>query len=590
MSVLRTNASVVLYVTDPLTLQEWTYPVASVSATFGVNEVPTCNLELGIGLGVNAPVDAAPIESAPAVLLPHRVCRVVVYLEGETTAVDSWPSEPVVMFEGNCIGVGTALTRGRASLSVTLRHWLAHLQSSTVLGGYAIPMDPDTANIVAAAFGFNNSGSEGLVGNGGKLASIKQLADGRQLFDSFYYLDMWAEGIKPLLANLMVQPLVGIGSVETCADLINTPSPEAIDALRRIEGRHSIDTVGSITDNPPSRWAVQLRLTGLDGESRLQAAVLQSIADAITSMPINYATVTDVWSQLVARYCADFGMMLVPRVNSAIMAPRVDALRSSYCYKILASDIAQIDTLEPRHRPLAYVGVVAKSESFSGYEGLLPPVEGVRNSANSFIGCYPYEVTARNGQDGRITSGLTRFVSPPKWLIDVPVAAADPNGDFRNRSPRGGVASAGTPADTASRQETKAAMGQAQELLMRYAKMRYNQSMLHGRIAKVVGKLRFDISPGSTVALSVQPEDIVGLQLTASEIVGFVDRLTIVLDAKQKLAMTVFQVTHIRSETENASDDYSSDTHPLYSTVFHGCPLIDDYALTPTSDTPCPQG
>ena len=590
MSVLRTNASVVLYVTDPLTSEEWIYPVASVAATFGVNEVPTCNLELGIGLGVNAPTDAPQIAAATAVLLPHRVCRVVVYLEGETTAVDPWPSQPVVMFEGNCIGVGNALTRGRASLSVTLRHWLAHLQSSTVLGGYAIPMDPDTANIVAAAFGYNNSGSEGLGPGDGKLASIKQLADARQLLDSFYYLDMWSEGIKPLLANLMVQPLVGIGPVNTCADLINNPSAEAIDALRRIEGAHSVNTVGSVTDSELSRWAVKLQLTGLDGETRLQAAVLQSIADSIASMPINYATVTDVWSQIVTRYCADFGMMLVPRVDSAIIAPRVDALRSTYCYKIRASDIAQVDTLEPRQRPLAYLGVVAKAESNSGFEGLLPPAEGVRNNRNSFIGCYPYDLDARSGRTDRITSGMTRFVSPPRWLVDVPVAAASPLADFRDRNPRGGVANPGQPADTASRRDTKEALGQAQDLLMRYAKMRYNQTMLYGRVAKVVGKLRFDIAPGSTVAIAVQPEDVSGLQITANEIVGFVDRMTVVLDAKQKLAMTVFQVTHIRSELENTSDDYSSDSHPLYSTVFHGCPLIDTYALTPTSGTACPQG
>lgn len=580
MTVLHSNVSVLLRVDDPDTQQRWVFPVISVSMTWAINEIPICNLEIGIGRAINRDADDQQVESASSVLTPRRICRVLASFRGDFATDKPWPEDITTIFRGNCVGVSNSLTRGRATLSVTLHHWLQHLQFSTVLGGYAVPGDPESKDILAAAFGFGNSGEEAFV-DGRPLASLSQLADARMLFDNNFYADLWGVGIKPLIDHLISAPLTTQRIALTCEDLINAPSPEAIEAWRSIE----------VAGEENAKWAVPLSLTAIGDDSiQLSAPVLESISQAITHAPIDYARQTDVWSQLVMRYCADFGAMLVPRVESAIVAPRVDSLRSHYCYEIDANSIYQIDAFEPRQLPLAYIGVIASYESASGMDSFGDPGGGGVRDLNNFVGCYPTSTDADkdNPQRLRSTSGLTQFINRPAWLVNAAVALNDARADFKDRSVRGGVGAVGgvdgeqtRSRDTESRQAAAEASVQVEQLLQRYAKMRYNQMILRGRGAKIIGKLRFDIAPGSSVAINVKPSDIRGLQIDAPRLYGLVSRLTIVIDVSRKLAATVFQIANLRTESENASPDYASDNHPLYGSVFHGAPLLDEYAIGP---------
>lgn len=579
MTVLHTNASVILRVDDPDTQQRWVFPVISVSTTWAINEIPICNLEIGIGRAVNRGADEQATESASSVLTPRRVCRVMASFRGDFAIDKPWPEDITTVFRGNCVGVSSGLTRGRATLNVTLHHWLQHLQFSTILGGYAIPGDPESHNILAAAFGFNNSGAEGLV-SAAPLATIQQLADSRMLFSNLFYTDLWGVGIKPLISNLISVPLTGGRQVATCEDVFNQPAAEAIAAWKSLEGPAELGEAYS-------RWAVPLSLTGIGGNSvRLTTPVLESISEAITHAPIDYARQTDIWSQLVLRYCADFGAMVVPRVETAIVAPRVDALRSHYCYEINANSIYQIDAFEPRQLPLAYIGVIADYDSPFGSESLIDPLDSnVPIYGSGFVGCYPTRAPINDPTRLRSTSGLTQFITRPAWLANVAAASASPLADFESKDVRGGVGATGADGernnsrDTESRRRAAEDTGQVAELLRRYAKMRYNQATLRGRGAKIIGKLRYDIAPGSTVAINVKPSDIRGLQIDAPRLFGLVARITIVIDTSKKLAATVFQISNLRTEMENNSEDYTSDNHPLYSSVFHGAPLLDDYAL-----------
>lgn len=578
MTVLHTNASVILRVDDPDTQQRWVFPIISVSTTWAINEIPICNLEIGIGRAVNRGADEQATESASLVLTPRRVCRVMASFRGDFATDKPWPEDITTVFRGNCVGVSSGLTRGRATLNVTLHHWLQHLQFSTVLGGYAIPGDPESHKILAAAFGYNNSGEEDIAGSP-PLATIEQLAQGRRLFNDLFFTDLWGVGIKPLIAGLIAEPITG-RDVTTCEDVINQPAAEAIAAWKLLEGPAELGEAYS-------RWAVPLSLTGIgDNSVRLSSPVLQSIADSIAHAPIDYARQTDIWSQLVMRYCADFGAMLVPRVETAIVAPRVDALRSHYCYEIDANSIYQIDAFEPRQLPLAYIGVVADYDSPSGSDSIFDPLGGnTPTYGNNFVACYPSEIPPADPTRLRSTSGLTQFIMRPVWLAGAAAASASPLADFETKSVRGGVGATGQAGeqnntrDTESRRLAAEATGQVAELLRRYAKMRYNQATLRGRGAKIIGKLRYDIAPGSTVAINVKPSDIRGLQIDAPRLFGLVSRITIVIDTQQKLASTVFQLSNLRTEAENNSEDYTSSNHPLYSSVFHGAPLLDDYAL-----------
>lgn len=579
MTVLHCNASAVLRVTDNDTGETHSFPVISAKLNWAVNEIPTCDIAVGIGQSLNREYSDEERESAIKVMTGRRICRLYVEISGDYSPDDEWPGGEQLVFEGNCIGAVFALTRGRAEINVTLQHWLRHLQYSTILGGYAVPGDPDAGGILSAAFGFDISGAGSYAGKP-PLATIAQLAHARSVFDSEFYSDLWGEGIKPLVDHLISTPLSSFGNTQNCESVLNQPSEEAVEAWRRIEGPSEQGT-------EYSPYAVPLSLTSLTNPGeRLSQPVLEAISQSISHAPIDYARQTDIWSHLVGRYCTDFGLMVVPRVDSAIVAPRVDSLRTTYCRTLEANTIYQIDAFEPRQLPLAYVGVIADYESLTGSESYLTP----NSSAiyGRFVGCYPHEVQVDDPQRLRTTNGLTQFTSRPAWLANVPVVMGNPSTRFVARLVNGGVgASQDVDDEGDARRKAAAETGeQVDDLLRRYAHMKYNQAILYGRNLKVVGKLRFDISPGSTVQVNVTPTELRGLSVDEPKLYGMVTRITIALDTRNRLATTVFQLSNIRNEDENQSDDFSSFFHPLYSTVFHGAPLLDAYAIGENADCP----
>lgn len=570
MSIIRSSVNVKLVVSDPVTAESWIFPVASLVATYAINEIPTCSLELAMGdhvYGLDSGLGRlTSTELASATLTYNRICRVYTDIKGQYTDAFDWPSGDTLIFEGRAVGVSGSVTRGRAALNVTLNHWLADLQSSSILLSYANPDNPGAANLVSSSLGYNPDGGAGLNGQPTTIATIGQLSDAFSLSENDFHEDLWGLGIKRRVSRILSADVDMPLNTLPCVDAINRPSAELKSAWQRIEGGD-----GDVLGTPYSKWAFPLAMVAPDGGD-LDESVRKSIADAVAHDPLKAYQATDAWTRLITGFCPTYSLNVIPRVSSAIIAPEMDILQTPYCFGITENDIFQVDSFEPRIKPIGGIGVIASSIDSDGGGRLTP------NDRVAGLGCF--------APSPRVIDGVTHYVSAPPWLSRVHIHSVDAKADVNASQVRGGVANVGAPRNTTSRQAQQKALRQADTMLDRYARTKYNQLVLRGRSAKVIGRLRFDIGPGSTVAVSAAAEQVRGAQSQEPNFQGLVTRLTIVIDAQRKMATTMFQMQHVRSETENASDAFASDEHPFYKTVFRGAPLTDAYAIPSSSLCP----
>ena len=101
----------------------------------------------------------------------------------------------------------------------------------------------------------------------------------------------------------------------------------------------------------------------------------------------------------------------------------------------------------------------------------------------------------------------------------------------------------------------------------RYAKCLYAHMALAGRHMQVAGKLRFDICPGSSVAVMAPGKFKTGF--------GIVGGVTLTVDRMKSIAQTSFDVLSFRTYQEDYENASLFDVHPIYTKVFKGEPLID---------------
>lgn len=117
----------------------------------------------------------------------------------------------------------------------------------------------------------------------------------------------------------------------------------------------------------------------------------------------------------------------------------------------------------------------------------------------------------------------------------------------------------------------------ASSFLDRLAHDYYVQETLRGRTGALTGRLRFDIAPGSTVKIESAPLSHIKDDQLTTYWFGEVIRVTITISCERRLAETTLQLANLRTQEENESDAFSASRHPLYSEVWSGAPLIDNY-------------
>jgi len=557
MAAVKNYVYTDLSVTNALTLEIEgvnEFPVAQFSSSWAANDIPTAVVMIGIGRDARTQQTAA-IHQASASL--KQMQKVYVWFEpvGEYAPGLNWPQGRKKIFEGYFTGFAYRTVAGKVYLVGNLVHWLAALGFSSAVtktGHVANPAQLNSAAVLEA-LGSTKAGQ----GN-----YILMLAPA-QLCASSVQTDLWA-AIKSIFCELTKIPAMPCGPQDNAGGAgAAEVNDVAMYALNKIEGMSTGCEV-------PYVHGVPLKM-----ETHGISAVEGAIADAIGNELAESYSGTSFWDKLVGQFCPMFGLAVVPMVDSAIVAADVPAFNGGHWKEIYTDEYDSYDFTRELHRPLRTVGVLAT------YEGHTAAGKGERGDDLPIIGGIFTEDSVAPGD------GMIMYVPSPAWLRMLhtqPVYVGDVLGIAASIASR----TTTTPnSETTPKVATPDTFGQnANKLYTSYAHMVFTNQMLRGQTGSFSGKLRFDIAPLSILKLNATSEKFIGpgQDDLATSIYGCVQRVTISINAEAGMAVTSFQLSHVRTENENKQSRTSIGYHPLFGDSIHGqgkhgSPLVDDYAF-----------
>lgn len=568
MSLLRTSVTVMLRVYDAKQTESRLLPVTAVTASFAVNEIPTCQVQVGLGYRIRRGSQTQVIDASTRRFLQEdNMCQVIMGLEGEFKDGVEWDEQSTVLFEGKIKNIADQITKGASALNLSLKSWVNDLQGDPVIFQYANPNDSRIARgDTAANYGARFADVGRAAGSPTfPAAAIGQLIDAASLSANNVAQDVWGKGIKELLAQLATNELKNLKLGTTCGEAVNTVPEKVKAAIERIQGPTTV------LGKPYSSGGIPLRMAESEVDPTsgeligFDQIINDAIAQAIAYQPVDSFRASDVWSALINLYVPLFGCVFIPRVQDAMFVPYMPALRDAYCTRITANDIIQLDTLEPIGKPVKAIGVQSKTRT------ILNTSEALSLPADDVIGaCFSPSDNPRN-------NGRVEVIPPPQWMQSLAMEQDAALTSINDQIIAGGTISPGQPLPPVDESKITGIAG----ILRRYAKAVYYERRIAGKSLKVVGKLRFDIAPGSIVRVSATPSQFQGQGQIATEFQGYVNRVTIVIDITRKAANTIFQMSHNRTMEDNALESFTTERHPLFAGQFYGAPLIDQYDFEP---------
>lgn len=262
--------------------------------------------------------------------------------------------------------------------------------------------------------------------------------------------------------------------------------------------------------------------------------------------------------------------------------PLTPALKSSKdkCKTIYPAEYVDFAMTTMSTRPLYGVGIVTKFTNAT-----LP------NSGSGKVCCGAAYVVELEKEGDPAAKGQWMFRTPPDWCEDW--ASTDPKVtdggdlDVGEMTTKVSQDSQGEEADAFDRDITTE-VEPWNDSLKQFAQQIYVANALRDRVGRITGKLRFDICPGSTIIIDAKDlqnrssanED--GVSELPINLVGFVSRVTTTINAETASATTTYDLTHLRSGTEDAGGDrFSLKTPPFFEEGFYGAPLVRTLDVNP---------
>lgn len=549
-----------------LTLEvgEETYDVAQFNAAFALNEVPTAQCLIAVGRDAASGSAATPAAVHKAHSLKQMTPAKVRFTPTGEYRPDGtrWPDGPQVIFSGYFTGFAPRKVNGKFFVVAPLIHWLVDLSCSSAVCQGLHAANPTQLNAVAAVLSSLDDSGAAQGSTIGALAAAEVVAPA-------IGADFW-KAIKSLFCALANVPVQAVGPGDACGgDGDFRTNDRALKALALFEGDAEGCPFDPVDLGP--NYSVPLAIAN-GGVSKVDEALAAAIGDELVE---SYAS-TSFWGKLVGQFCPLFQLAVVPMVARALVVADTPAYRGGPWKTLALSEYSDADFTPLLERPLRGVGVVA-SWSSPTQAGVGPP--GALTALRG--GCW-IEDSVDPGD------GLLQFVPEPAWLRLADLVAAPDPPDVPGRAAGADAvgADAGGGGEGAGAGEDEGGPGNAVDALYRdYAHSVYVMNTLRGRHGTVSGKLRFDIAPGSIVRVVGDAEEFLGgADALAIDYVGCVQRVTITINAESGVAATSFQLSHVRSASENAEPRTSVAAHPLFGAAIHGggkhgAPLIPAYDL-----------
>lgn len=539
------------------------FDVSRVVTDFGLNEIPQCTLFLAVGRNAKTLADA-PLHSnlnAFTQLLPVQVYGQFTVTAGAPN--DVWPAGKILLFDGYTTQAGFRKAFGQVSFIITCSHWLIDLSMSSMLSALSAPTNSSMVSYMATMSSPKSAGA----------ADTGIILEQKTITSTAVSTDLWGAAIKPYLLAIARTDFFNwtrfnsaSGFNKTCpgpAPGLSNPNVRAINALNRME---------PIGANPPAFLGINVPNYTL-GTQLAMNKTLDSfnaalrIAGSLQAENQNLAATT-MWDRLIGYYAPSFLFAVVPVISTALVVPFIPGLKPSGTgaeRNIFANEIDYYESSSTVPKPLRGVILLVDRNPQAGLTQVNPvrPLIGGQESMQWPGAVYD---TCKDG------AFICR--SAPDWIG----ASILPN-LYTNQS------ALGTPIPTS--QDTQgAAVGAVSAaaralapaipkfdttLFSNFAQALYAMEVLRHRQARVSGKLRLDIAPGTSVIVEL-PQDRF-LKSPVQYLYGNAVRVTIDIDAENQRAGTSLQLAYLRDHAEALDPSLSLTSHPIWSNAWYGAPL-----------------
>lgn len=523
--------------------------ISKFSATFGKNMVPQATCSLAAGSWVN---DPSYISTLHGVInqFDYRV-KARVYAQITPVFFEKDPKlkisedpvingKPFIVFEGYASGAGYRRGGNAIEYVISLEHFASDLAGSSCLSPDIHPGVP-----ISSTFQYIN----------GVPSAQNQQLQYLSLMNWFFFDkinlvtatdDAWKNGLEIAFRALAKRNELAIGNgVDKVVVGTNDAAEQAL--YKATENASALAALDRFIYTDPYYKPFKYK----SSMATVSTKFIQAALNLLRSQTLlNIDNGSTLWDQIIIQG-ANMMYDIVPVTSGILVVPKFPNNKNVW-KTIFSSEIETFDisTGMPRFTK-AVVLKVAASSSSSG----LPEIAG--NWTNGI-----YSV------DGR--EGLVLIQQAPPWAVELTALAdAPPNGKVNNVPPTNRNKD-----EEMARQlsQQKTARNTAMDA---YAKLVYSNEVLKYRGGNVVGKLRFDIAPGSMVKLETNSAD--GPALNAAfdiPIYGCVDQVGIFLDADTATAATTFTLSSVRNEKENNDSSIAFSENPFYDNTWVGAPLV----------------
>ena len=522
------------------------WDITAYNATFELNNIPSGSVMLPVGYSLGENGRAAEIMTRLNNFRSKQKIQVFLQIDADETeygkGIEKFKgNKPVLIFEGKISGA--ILKRGHNSLYVMAHfvHWLAELNNSSVLSGNSHVTNP----LVLYQEGAQNYAGGAGTGTGADPNDACAFTTEPQwtitntnafAFDGSQ--DIWEGMLKPFLSCVIKSDSLD----NDLQQFFNTDASKK----RRLDALNKINTGGIVLKKTDNLDVVA---------SALRADLTSGIKDV--------AIANTIWGLIISYWAPSYFLVIVPRVEDAIVASVVGSYRDSsdQYLEIAASDYYAINVNLSSRQSISTVAVFANPPNGTGAE--------LTVNWPFYPGIYPDFPPVG---DTTKLEGILLVKSLPNWLnaipdeLDASAAAEKPETAFDPTA--AAVAAAVATAEQALREKNET----QKSLAKLFAKFYYVNEIFNNRSGEISGKLRFDIAPGSNVR--VQTVALGSDYGKFESVYGMVVRVSYTIDATQGTASTVFTLSNLRIQSELDDTTLSIAESPLYTSVWPGGPLL----------------
>ena len=318
------------------------FDVSSASLNFGLNAIPTASCTLAIGRETLTGIQANIHEHALD-LVATKPARIWLDPTGYFSPTDSkaaWTKAgPQVIFLGYVGGIGYKRTVRSTLPVIMLNHWLSDLAFSSILSENSHP-----GNLTR--FRWRANPASDTAQRGQALGSFVTQHVSKDTVIPANIMgpgaDFWAKVLYKIFVDLSSTDVLNkVGRDECLA--IQTANSRIKSALTRLEisnGKEKLGTAdltsGGKTTGASSPYYVPLALK----KGPIENKIASSIFKTLNLLSLDAYFNATAWDKIVGELAPQYYFSVIPRVNTAIIAPFVAGYQTSFKKIINFSDIS----------------------------------------------------------------------------------------------------------------------------------------------------------------------------------------------------------------------------------------------------------